>query len=109
MANPTALTIVARVAARIALVAAATLVLLAVVIAPAVARPITGSVRCTLMGAAAFSPGLPLNSPGPATKKLRTKITFTGTLSHCTGAQTNTKQGLQIDGGTVSAKGQTRA
>ena len=40
-------------------------------------------------------------------EKLRTKIRFTGTLTHCTGAQTNTKQGLQIDGGTVSAKGQT--
>src|SRR5215813_3662440 len=92
-----------------ALVTSGVLMLSAFVIAPgiAAAKPITGNVSCTLSGTATLKPGLPLMSPGNATKKLKTKITFTGTLSNCTGTQVNTKKGLQIDGGTWTAKGTT--
>lgn len=90
---------------RIALATTGTLALLAVVATPAIAAtPITGDVSCTLKGAATLKPGLPLNSPGNAAKTFKTKVTFTGTLSDCTGTQTGTKKGAQIQAGTVQAK-----
>lgn len=90
---------------RIALVASGTVALVAILIAPAAAKPITGNVTCTLKGSATVKPGFPFTSTDPLTKTLKTKVTFNGTLSNCTGAQVNTKKGLQIDGGSVSAKG----
>lgn len=94
---------------RIALGVVGALVLSAIVMhaGTAAAKPITGSVNCELIGSATISPGLPLNSPGNATKKFTTKVTFNGTLSNCTGTQTNTKKGAQIDGGTVTATAKT--
>lgn len=89
-----------------ALVASGVLALSAVLIGPASAK-VTGDVTCTLTGSATIKPGLPLNSPGNATKKLKTTTTFIGTLSNCTGAQLGTKKGAQIDGGTVKATGKT--
>lgn len=66
--------------------------------------PPTGTLTCTLSGSATLKPGLPLNSPGTATKAVKTKIAFTGTLSGCNNAgQVGGK--LPIDGGTVKAKG----
>src|SRR5262249_29566295 len=82
------------------------LALSAVLTAPGIvaAKPVTGNVSCTLKGSSTVSPGLPFTGT-TLTKPLKTKVTFTGTLSNCTGTQTGTKGGLQIDGGTLSAKG----
>lgn len=81
-----------------------------ITIAPgiATAKPVTGNVSCTLTGTATISPGLPLTSPGNATKNVTTTTTFTGTLSNCTGTQVNTKKGAQIEGGTVVAKAKSK-
>jgi len=68
---------------------------------------VTGDVTCTLKGSASIAPGLPLNSPGAATKKYKTTVTFNGVLSDCSGSQSGTKKGLQIEGGTVAAKAKT--
>ena len=66
--------------------------------------PPSGTLTCTLSGSATLKPGLPLNSPGTATKAVKTKIAFTGVLSNCNNAgQIGGK--LPIDGGTVKAKG----
>lgn len=94
----------------IAFVASGAFALSAVVMAPATARAktVTGSVNCTLIGKAVITPGLPLASPGSATKTVKTTTTFTGTLSACSGPQMGTKGGLQIDGGTVSAVAKTK-
>ncbi len=94
---------------RITLGAVGVWALSAVIITPgiAAAKPVTGNVSCTLTGTATISPGLPLSSPGAATKKVKTTTTFTGTLSNCTGTQQNTKKGAQIDGGTIVAKAKT--
>src|SRR5262245_50520669 len=89
----------------IVLVVSGAVALSAAMSAPATAKPVTGNVSCTLSGSAALKPGLPFDSPGNATKKFKTKVTFTGTLSNCTGTQTGTKGGLQIAGGSVTAKG----
>jgi hypothetical protein len=95
---------------RIALVGSGALALSIVIITPgiATAKPVTGNVSCTLTGAATIKPGLPLTSPGNATKNVKTTTTFTGTLSNCTGAQANTKGGAQIDGGTITAVAKTK-
>jgi hypothetical protein len=90
----------------IAWVAAGALALSTVLVGPAPAK-VTGDVTCTLTGSATISPGLPVTSPGVATKKVKTKTTFTGTLSNCTGTQVGTKKGAQIEGGTVKAKAKT--
>ena len=58
-----------------------------------------------MSGTATLKPGLPLVSPGTATKKFKTKIKFVGTLTNCTGTQAGTKNGLQIMGGSVKATG----
>jgi hypothetical protein len=93
---------------RIALAAVGALVFSAAITPATVeATPVTGSVSCRLTGQAVIKPGLPLNSPGAATKKVKTTTTFTGTLTNCTGAQLGTKKGAQIDGGTVTAKAKT--
>ena len=94
----------------IALFGSGALALSTVIMAPgiAAAKPVTGNVSCTLTGKATISPGLPLVSPGNATKNVTTKITFSGTLSNCTGTQANTKAGAQIDGGTLVATGKTK-
>jgi len=87
---------------RIVLVGAGALALSIVIITPATVKAaVTGNVSCTLSGSIAVTPGLPLASPGPATKTVKTTYTFTGTLSNCTGTQSGTKKGAQIDGGTV--------
>ena len=91
---------------RMVLVGSGALALSAVLIGPATAK-VTGDVACMLTGSAAISPGLPLNSPGTATKKFKTTVKFTGTLSNCTGTQTGTKKGAQIEGGTVVATAKT--
>ena len=90
---------------RIALVGSAALALSTVIMAPgiAAAKPVTGKVSCTLTGKAVIAPGLPLTSPGNAAKNVKTTTTFTGTLSNCIGTQMNTKKGVQIDGGTITA------
>ena len=75
--------------------------------AEATAVPITGNVSCALSGTATLKPGLPFSSPGTATKPFKTSIKFTGTLTGCTGSQTGTKLGAQIDAGTVIAKATT--
>ena len=95
---------------RIALLSSGALALSTVIIAPgiATAKPVTGNVSCTLTGKATISPGLPLTSPGNATKNVKTTTTFTGTLSNCTGTQANTKGGAQIDGGTLTATAKTK-
>jgi hypothetical protein len=67
--------------------------------------PITGTVNCIVKGTATLKKGLPLTSAGPVTKPVKTKIGFKGTLEGCSGAQVGTKDGLQIQGGTISAKG----
>ncbi len=91
---------------KVTLVASAAFTLSVVLMPPAFAvTPNTGDVSCTLSGSAKLKPGLPLNSPGSATKPFKTKITFTGTLSNCNGTQSGTKKGLQIEGGSVTAKG----
>lgn len=69
------------------------------------ATPVTGDVHCTVKGTATLKPGLPLTSPGPATKAVKTKISFKGTLEGCTGTQVGTKNGVQIQGGVITAKG----
>jgi hypothetical protein len=95
---------------RIALVGSGALALSTVIIVPgiAAAKPVTGNVSCTLTGKATISPGLPLTSPGNATKNVKTTTTFTGTLSNCTGTQANTKGGAQIDGGSITAVAKTK-
>ena len=94
---------------RITLGAVGVWALSAVIITPgtAAAKPVTGDVSCTLTGVATISPGLPLASPGAATKKVKTTTTYTGTLTNCVGMQQNTKKGAQIDGGTIVAKAKT--
>jgi hypothetical protein len=69
------------------------------------ADPITGDVNCIVKGTATLKKGLPLLSPGPVSKPVKTKIGFKGTLEGCTGTQVGTKNGLQIEAGTISAKG----
>jgi len=116
---------------RIALGTAGAFILSAIVIVPtaAKAKPVTGTVSCTLSGSAMISPGLVLSadcsggatcptgfqcttsggtSTCTATKKLTTTTTFVGTLSNCTGSQTNTPKGAPISAGTVSAKAKTK-
>jgi hypothetical protein len=66
--------------------------------------PPTGTLTCTLTGSATLKPGLPLASPGTATKTVKTKIAFTGTLSGCDNSGVSGGK-LPIDGGTVKAKG----
>lgn len=92
---------------KVALVASGAFALSVIIMPPAfAATPVTGNVSCTLTGSAKLKPGLPLDSPGPVTKKpFKTKIKFTGTLSNCTGTQSGTKKGLQIEGGSVKAQG----
>ncbi len=94
----------------IAFVASGAFAVSAVVMTPATARAkaVTGNVNCTLVGKAVITPGLPLASPGSATKTVKTTVTFTGTLSACTGTQMGTKGGLPIDGGTLSAVAKTK-
>lgn len=66
--------------------------------------PPSGTLSCTLSGTATLKPGLPLSSPGLATKVVKTKISFTGTLSACNNAgQIGGK--APITGGSVKAKG----
>ena len=95
---------------RIALVGSGALALSAVIMAPgiAAAKPVTGNVSCTMTGKAVIAPGLPVTSPGNAAKNVKTTITFTGTLSNCTGTQMNTKGGAQIDGGSIAAVAKTK-
>jgi hypothetical protein len=72
--------------------------------ARAATLPPSGTLTCALSGSATLKPGLPLTSPGVATKTFKTKIKFTGTLSGCDNSgQVDGK--LPIDGGTVKAKG----
>ncbi len=68
---------------------------------------VSGNVTCVLKGSAVITPGLPLASPGNATKTLKTTTTFSGTLSNCSGTQTGTK-GASIDGGTLVAVAKTK-
>lgn len=75
------------------------------IVSVSAAPVITGNVSCILKGNATLKPGLPLTSPGPATKVIKTKVKFRGTLEGCTGAQAGTKGDAQIQGGTLSAKG----
>jgi hypothetical protein len=92
---------------RRALITSGALALSAATITPAIAAtPVTGTVSCTLSGSATLKPGLPMDSPGAVTKKpFKTKVSFSGTLSNCTGTQSGTKNGLQIQGGSVQSKG----
>jgi hypothetical protein len=91
-----------------AFVASGALALAAVLIGPATAKAaVTGSVTCELKGSAVISPGLTVTPSGNAKKKIKTKTTFNGTLTNCSGTQTGTKKGAQIDGGTVTATGKT--
>ena len=100
---------------RIVYAGSGALALSAVIMAPgiAAAKPLTGTVACTLSGTAVISPGLPLqNDPPVAAKKTYTSTTtFTGTLTGCTGDQQNinTKKGFgPIDHGTTAAVGKTK-
>jgi hypothetical protein len=88
---------------------AGALALAAAVLVPVTASAVvTGNVTCTLKGSASIAPGLPLESPGAVTKKkLKTTVTFNGTLTDCTGVQTGTKKGAQIEAGTISGKAKT--
>lgn len=62
---------------------------------------VTGNVECTLTGTATIgSQNLLLPSP-----LQQVTFTFNGTLTNCTGVQTGTKKGAQIDGGTISIVG----
>ena len=100
---------------RIVLVGSGALALSAVIMVPgiAAAKPLTGTVACTLSGTATITPGLPLQNDPPvaATKTYTSTTTFTGTLTGCTGDQQNinTKKGFgPIDHGTTTAVGKTK-
>ena len=95
---------------RIVLVGSGALALSTVIIGPGVAaaKPVTGDVSCTLTASVVIAPGLPLASPGPAVKTYKSTFTFTGTLTDCTGTQSGTKGGVQIDGGTVVGVAKTK-